>query len=229
VPVRDLREMTPNNRSASPYHDAPDSDFPQLMSRREIEVLHWTAAGKSNAEQAVILNISPNTVSYHLKNIFRKLDVTNRASAVRVATSMGLIVDGGSGNKKTVETIYNSFIEGSLDPLAAALSDETEWISTAPKDAFPHAGHFRGRDAILHQVVLIGEFYAVVSFLPRIFVEEAGQVAVYLDVGLVHRESGNEMFFDVAHFWTFKDGKIARYVEVFNSALALDQQQRNNS
>jgi len=32
------------------------------------------------------------------------------------------------------------------------------------------------------------------------------------------------MFFDVAHFWTFSRGKVARYVEIFNSAIARDQQ-----
>ena len=52
------------------------------------------------------------------------------------------------------------------------------------------------------------------------------QLAAYLDVGLIHKESGNEVFFDVAHFWTFKQGTVARYVEIFNSAIAQDQQIR---
>lgn len=211
---------------ASPYGAIPKSRFPQLLTRREIEVLHWVAAGKSNVEQAIILGISAETVAFHLKNIFRKLNVTNRAAAVHFAASMGLIALGGSGGKKIVETIYNSFVEGSLDPLASALDEETEWISTAPEDLFPHAGLHRGKAAILDQVMLIGKIYQTTSFLPRIFVEEAEQVAVYLDVGLVHRESGNEMFFDVAHFWTLRHGKIARYVEVFNTAIANNQQSR---
>ncbi|MEM1048417.1 MAG: LuxR C-terminal-related transcriptional regulator [Pseudomonadota bacterium] len=216
--------MTPQSRFASPYGNLPKSDFPPLLTRREIEVLHWIAAGKSNAEQALILNISANTVSYHLKNIFRKLDVSSRASAVRVATSMGLLVDGGSGNKRIVEKIYNSFVEGSLDPLADVLNDATEWISTAPQALFPHAGLYRGKETILRQVVLIGRTYETTSFLPRIFVEEAGQVAVYLDVGLIHKASRNQMYFDVAHFWAFREGKLARYVEVFNTAVAQEQQ-----
>ncbi|MEM8839829.1 MAG: LuxR C-terminal-related transcriptional regulator [Pseudomonadota bacterium] len=219
-----IARMGGKQRLASPYGNLQRSRFPQLLTRREIEILHWVAAGKSNNEQAILLNISAETVSYHLRNIFRKFDVKSRAAAVQVAASMGLITLAGSGNKKTVETIYNSFIEGSLDPLAEALSDETEWISTAPQNFFPHAGLYRGKDAILKQVVMIGDIYETVSFLPRILVEEAGQVAVYLDVGLIHKKSGNEMFFDVAHFWTFKDGKVARYVEVFNTAIAHEQQ-----
>lgn len=216
--------MRLKQRTVSPYGNLSKPDFPQLLTRREIEVLHWVAAGKSNAEQAIILNISPETVSYHLRNIFKKLDVRNRTSAVQVAASMGLIVLGRTGNKKTVESIYNSFSEGSLDPLIEVLSDETEWISTAPQEHFPHAGLYRGKEAILKQVVMIGDIYETTSFLPRIFVEEAGQVAVYLDVGLIYKKTGNQMFFDVAHFWTFKEGKVARYVEIFNSAVALEQQ-----
>ncbi|MEM8636202.1 MAG: LuxR C-terminal-related transcriptional regulator [Pseudomonadota bacterium] len=209
---------------ASPYGNLKKSQFPQLLTRREIEILHWVAAGKSNAEQAIILSVSAETISYHLRNIFKKLDVSNRAAAVQAAASMGLITLAGSGNKKTVEAIYNSFTEGSLEPLKNALSEETEWVSTASPEHFPHAGLFRGKEEILRQVTVIGEIYQTISFLPRIFVEEAGQVAVYLDVGLLHKETGNEMFFDVSHFWTFKNGKVARYVELFNSAAAHDQQ-----
>lgn len=109
------------------------------------------------------------------------------------------------------------------------LDDHSEWISTAPQTLFPHAGLYRGAKDILNQIAVIGSIYEIRSFLPRIFVEEGDQLAVYLDVSLVHRESQNEMFFDVAHFWAFKENKVARYVEIFNSAVAQDQQGGENN
>jgi DNA-binding CsgD family transcriptional regulator len=40
------------------------------------------SVGKKNLEISQILNISPSTVRNHLQNVFRKLDVINRAQAV---------------------------------------------------------------------------------------------------------------------------------------------------
>lgn len=51
------------------------------LSPRELEVLGCVAQGMTNPEIAVQLNVSENTVRFHLKNIFEKLAVTNRTEA----------------------------------------------------------------------------------------------------------------------------------------------------
>lgn len=51
------------------------------LTTRESEVLVWLARGKSNAEIAIILDISPRTINTHLVQIFRKLGVENRTTA----------------------------------------------------------------------------------------------------------------------------------------------------
>lgn len=51
------------------------------LSSRQIETLLWLAKGKTNAEIAVILNISRRTVEKHLEHIFAKLGVETRAAA----------------------------------------------------------------------------------------------------------------------------------------------------
>lgn len=52
------------------------------ISDREKEIMQWVCIGKTNPEIGLILGISANTVKNHLKRIFEKLDVTNRAQAV---------------------------------------------------------------------------------------------------------------------------------------------------
>ncbi len=51
------------------------------LTLRESEVLTFVRIGKTNIEISMILGISPNTVKNHLKNIFKKLNVVNRAQA----------------------------------------------------------------------------------------------------------------------------------------------------
>jgi DNA-binding NarL/FixJ family response regulator len=60
----------------SPAPAGPD------LSTRELEVLDKLARGLPNAEIAAALTVSENTIRFHLKNIYEKLNVTNRTEAV---------------------------------------------------------------------------------------------------------------------------------------------------
>jgi ATP/maltotriose-dependent transcriptional regulator MalT len=61
------------------------------LSQREMEVLQLFAEGFSNKEIAEKLIISLGTVKAHSSNIYRKLDVRNRAQAVIAAREMKLL------------------------------------------------------------------------------------------------------------------------------------------
>ncbi len=59
-------------------HDNPLA----ALTRRELEVLSALAAGHTNKQIANDQDASPNTVKYHIKNLYSKLGVSNRAQAV---------------------------------------------------------------------------------------------------------------------------------------------------
>ncbi|MDK2661794.1 LuxR C-terminal-related transcriptional regulator [Cupriavidus consociatus] len=53
------------------------------LSAREVEILDYVAQGLSNKEIARAIRVAPETVKWHLKNIFEKLKVNSRIQAVR--------------------------------------------------------------------------------------------------------------------------------------------------
>ena len=53
-----------------------------ILTYREREIMKWVAEGKTNWEISIILGMSLNTLKWHLKNVFTKLGVENRWSAV---------------------------------------------------------------------------------------------------------------------------------------------------
>jgi DNA-binding NarL/FixJ family response regulator len=65
---------------------------PQLLSRRELEILELVAAGNTNREAAARLFITEATVKSHLLNIYAKLGVKDRAAAVTEAFNRRLLV-----------------------------------------------------------------------------------------------------------------------------------------
>lgn len=61
------------------------------LSEKETEVLAELARGQSNQQIAQRLWLSEQTVKFHLRNIYRKLSVTNRTEAVRFAFDRRLV------------------------------------------------------------------------------------------------------------------------------------------
>ena len=52
------------------------------VTAREAEVLIWLTRGKTNRDIADVLGLSPRTVNKHLEQIYNKMGIENRASAV---------------------------------------------------------------------------------------------------------------------------------------------------
>jgi two-component system response regulator DesR len=67
-----------------------DQPAPSLTSR-EREVLEEIASGATNREIGQRLHLSPHTIKEHTSSIYRKLEVRNRAEAVKDAQRLGLI------------------------------------------------------------------------------------------------------------------------------------------
>jgi len=61
------------------------------FSKREREILKWTAEGKTSAEIAIILSISENTVNFHQKNMQKKFNAPNKTQIACYAAATGLI------------------------------------------------------------------------------------------------------------------------------------------
>lgn len=70
----------------------PDADASAALTPREREVLQLMAEGLPNKTIGARLNISANTVKFHINAILSKLDAQSRTEAVVRATRLGLII-----------------------------------------------------------------------------------------------------------------------------------------
>lgn len=82
---------TPSGDSVLPSPVQAPAVSPSGLTTREGEVMYWLACGKTDAEIAALLSISPRTVQKHLEHIYVKLGVETRTAAVmRSATSLAI-------------------------------------------------------------------------------------------------------------------------------------------
>ncbi|MES2299299.1 MAG: LuxR family transcriptional regulator [Pseudomonadota bacterium] len=61
------------------------------LTAREIEVLRWTADGKTSGEVGQIMDISERTVNFHINNSLEKLNANNKTAGVIKAAMRRLL------------------------------------------------------------------------------------------------------------------------------------------
>lgn len=67
------------------------SEFASSLTKRELEVLRHLSTDRPISAIAASLHISLNTMKTHLKNLYRKMDVDGRVSAVEKARELFIL------------------------------------------------------------------------------------------------------------------------------------------
>ncbi|MNV75268.1 HTH-type transcriptional regulator MalT [compost metagenome] len=81
-------------RSAQVSNEQIPSVAANLLSARELDVMGLVAQALPNKKIARVLNLSPETVKWHMKNIFYKLGVTGRDEAIAKVRDLALKLPG---------------------------------------------------------------------------------------------------------------------------------------
>ena len=91
--VRFVREVHAGRRpiSANVKATLDERAAQPTLTPREVQVMELVSEGRRNKEIAALLHISEETVQVHLKNIFAKLKVNERTTAVNVALRRGIV------------------------------------------------------------------------------------------------------------------------------------------
>jgi LuxR family transcriptional regulator len=66
-------------------------EAPIRLTAREVEVLRWTADGKTSGEVGQIMDISERTVNFHINNSLEKLGANNKTAGVIKAAVLRLL------------------------------------------------------------------------------------------------------------------------------------------
>lgn len=89
--LRALRARQTGDWTLTEQSLEPERKEHKALSQREHDILVLLAKGLSFAEIGNLLNISPHTVTAHVKKLYRKLQVHSRAEAVYEASCLGVL------------------------------------------------------------------------------------------------------------------------------------------
>lgn len=118
-----------------------------------------------------------------------------------------------------LDVYYAGGIEGALD----RCSDDVAFLANAPIDILPHMGQHRGKAALRQMWNTIHDRYSDMRYEAPIVVAQGDRVAAQLRVYFRKRGNARVVQFDVAVFYTLRDGKITEIREVIDTFDLVQQ------
>ena len=124
-------------------------------------------------------------------------------------------------NTERVKEMYAAFAQGEIAAIMDALADDVEWDFEAPA-AIPFGGKRRGRAEAQGFFTGIGATEENQVLTMTEFIESGNHVATFGRYAATAKSTGIRYDTPAAHFWEFRDGKVVKYTNYSNTALAAD-------
>ena len=123
-------------------------------------------------------------------------------------------------NTRLVQSAYEAFGRGDVAALAEVMADDIEWVNPGDPDDNPNAGTFKGKEAVLGWFAGIASTRDYATFEPREFIAQNDKVVSLMYAEATVRDTGRAFVNHEAHVWTFRDGKLARFQNYFDTTAA---------
>jgi ketosteroid isomerase-like protein len=122
-------------------------------------------------------------------------------------------------NVAAVRDLYAAFGRRDIESILAALSPEVEWCE--PENPFNPAGGTRhGHAGFLEWIRIGSQAESILTLEPKQFLVGGDMVAVVGHTECLVKSTGKTYETDFVHLVTFKEGKVIRFQEFFDTYAA---------
>jgi ketosteroid isomerase-like protein len=122
-------------------------------------------------------------------------------------------------NVRVVQEMYAAFANRDIGALLAVISPEVEW-GEPDNPHNPAGGTRHGQSGFMEWVRIGSQSESILVLEPRRFLTDADSVAVVGYTKCLAKPTGRTYETDFVHLITFKDGKITRFQEFFDTYAA---------
>ena len=126
-------------------------------------------------------------------------------------------------NRQRVLNLLDTFYSGDIEGALARCTEDIDYVASAPIDILPHMGHHRGKDELRTMWQTVHARYSSMRYEVPILVAEGDKVAA--NIRVFFRKSSNDRVvqFDIAAFYTFRDGRISEIREIMDTFDLVQQ------
>ncbi len=126
-------------------------------------------------------------------------------------------------NRQRVLNHLNIFYSGDIDGALARCADDIAFTANAPVDLLPHMGHRQGKAAMREMWTAVHARYSDMRCEVPIIVAEGDRVAANIRVFFRKSSNARMVQFDIAAFYTFREGRIAQIREIIDTFDMVEQ------
>jgi len=126
-------------------------------------------------------------------------------------------------NRQRVLNFLEAFYSGDIEGALARCTDDVDFVTHAPIDILPHLGHRRGKAEVATMWRTVHARYSDMRHEVPFLAAEEDRVAASIRVFFRKRANGRIVQFDVAAFYTLRDGRIAKIHEILDSFEVVQQ------
>ena len=126
-------------------------------------------------------------------------------------------------NRQRVLNLLDMFYAGDIEGALARCSDDVDFVANAPVDILPHLGHRHGKDEMRRMWQTVHSRYSSMRHEVSAIVAQGDKVAV--QIRAFFRKRGNDRIvqFDIAIFFTLRDGRVTQIREIMDSFDLVQQ------
>ena len=126
-------------------------------------------------------------------------------------------------NRQCVLSLLDDFSAGDVEGALACCTDDVDFLTHAPIDILPHMGARRGKAEMREMWTTVHDRYSSIRYEMPMLLAEADKVAVYVRAFFTKRSNERVVQFDMAVFYTLRDGKVAQIREIIDSFDLVQQ------
>jgi ketosteroid isomerase-like protein len=125
--------------------------------------------------------------------------------------------------RQRVLNFLDAFYAGDIEGALARCSDDVDFLANAPVDILPHMGHRRGKAEVRQMWKTVHARYSSMRYEVPMIVAENDKVAVIIRVFFRKRSNDRIVQFDLAAFYTLRDGRITEIREILDTFDLVQQ------
>jgi ketosteroid isomerase-like protein len=126
-------------------------------------------------------------------------------------------------NRQRVLAFLDDFAAGDIEAALDRCTDDVDFLTHAPIDILPHLGPRRGKAELREMWETVHSRYSGIRYEAPIALAEGDKVATYLQTFFTKRSNERVVQFDMAVFYTLRDGRIAQIREILDSFDLVQQ------
>ena len=126
-------------------------------------------------------------------------------------------------NRQRVLHLLDRLAAGDVEGALSCCTDDVDFLTHAPIDVLPHLGPRHGKAELRELWRTVAARYSEIRYETPHLVAEDDEVAAYLRTFFRKRTNERVVQFDMAVFYTFRDGLVSQIREIIDSYDLVQQ------